>query len=88
MLVTSISPRGAFPKFNLTNLAASAESTDQRIMPPLDWLQSQQNNGGLLPIKAYVDKSSNVYINDVELYLQYFKHCLGICSAHAFAEVC
>lgn len=81
MLVTSISPRGAFPKFNLSILANSAESINQPItyplIPPLDWLQIQQNNGAIL-IRAYVDKNSSVYTDNPKLYLEYLKHCIGI----------
>lgn len=88
MLVTSISPRGAFPKFNLTFLATSAEAIKQPItyplIPPLDWLQIQQNNGAL-PIRTYVDKSSNIYTNDPKLYLEYLKHCIGISPMRAVA---
>jgi len=70
----------SIPQFNLIVIDKVTANQHNKL---LDWLQTQQNNGGLFLIGAYVDRQSNIYINDLKLYLEYLKHCLGFSSVQA-----
>ncbi len=79
MLISTITPDqiGNNPIFNLSAIGKST-NPECKSNDTLDWLKSQENTQAKpTKITAYVDKFSNVFVKDFNIFKSYLAHCIG-----------
>lgn len=80
MRISTTTPEqiAANPAFNLSAVAKTTRPQTNS-HDTLNWLQSQENKqvNGFQHISVFVDKFSNVFVKDFDIYTKFLAHCIN-----------